>query len=258
MLRVICICNQKGGVGKTTTAVNISACLAMLKRRTLLIDIDPQANASTGVGFRLASGEPSIYQALIGQIEPSSIIKHTEINDLFIIPSSQSLIGAEVELVVLENRQQFLSKMIGVLENDYDYILIDCPPSLGFLTLNALVAAQSVIIPIQCEYYALEGVSALINTVQKVQNIFNEALFIEGFVLTMFDSRNNICHQVVDNVRQNLADRVFKTVIPRNVRLSEAPSFGKPVMIYDPQSTGATSYMALTKEILDAETKRNC
>ncbi|MGC8603066.1 MAG: ParA family protein [Desulfomonilaceae bacterium] len=257
MSRVICICNQKGGVGKTTTAVNVSTCLAMSKKRTLLIDIDPQANASTGFGVRLSRDEPSIYEALIGQVEPSSIVRDVEIEGLFLLPSSQNLIGAEVELVGLENRETFLLRLIETIGYNFDYILIDCPPSLGFLTLNALVAAQSVIIPIQCEYYALEGVSALLNTIQKVSEIFNENLFIQGFVLTMFDSRNNICHQVVSNVKQNLVDQVFKTIIPRNVRLSEAPSFGKPVMIYDPQSTGAMSYLALTMEILDAENKRS-
>ncbi|MGC8657536.1 MAG: ParA family protein [Desulfomonilaceae bacterium] len=253
MTRVICICNQKGGVGKTTTAVNVSACVAISHKRTLLIDIDPQANASTGLGFRLGGSEPSIYQALIGHMAPSLVIRPTEIEGLSVIPSSQNLIGAEVELVGLENRENFLLKLIQAIRDEYDYILIDCPPSLGFLTLNALVAAHCVIIPIQCEYYALEGVSALLNTINKIQQTFNKHLYIQGFVLTMFDSRNNICHQVVDNVRQHLTDKVFKTIIPRNVRLSEAPSFGKPVMIYDPQSTGATSYMALTMEILDAQ-----
>lgn len=257
MLRVICICNQKGGVGKTTTAVNVSACLALSKKKTLLIDLDPQANASTGVGYRLQPGETSVYNALIGQVEPDDVIRTTEIEGFRIIPSSQDLIGAEVEFVSLENRELFLSKLIQKIKYDYDYILIDCPPSLGFLTLNALVAANSVLIPIQCEYYALEGVSALLRTIQKIKQLFNKSLLIQGFVLTMFDSRNNICHQVVDNVRQNLGSQVFKTVIPRNVRLSEAPSFGKPVVLYDSQSTGATSYLALATEILDVELKRD-
>jgi chromosome partitioning protein len=257
MLRVICICNQKGGVGKTTTAVNLSACLAMSNRKTLLIDLDPQANASTGVGFRLQPGDNSIYQALINQTSPELVIKETEIEGFSIIPSSQDLIGAEVELVGLDNREQFLSILINKIPSIFDYIIIDCPPSLGFLTLNALVAANSVIIPIQCEYYALEGVSALLKTIQKIQAVFNKSLVICGFILTMFDSRNNICHQVVDNVRQNLGTQVFKTVIPRNVRLSEAPSFGKPVLLYDPQSTGATSYISLSMEILDAEIQRS-
>ncbi len=257
MAHVICICNQKGGVGKTTTAVNISACFAVAGLKTLLIDMDPQANASTGVGIRVQRDEPSIYQALIGHFDPKSVIRNTEINGFSIIPSSQDLIGAEVELANLGDRERFLSKLIKTVEADYDYLLIDSPPSLGFLTLNTLVAAQSVLIPIQCEYYALEGVSSLLRTIQKIKLTYNKNLMIKGFILTMFDSRNNICHQVVDNVRQNLGDKVFQTIIPRNVRLSEAPSFGKPVLIYDPTSTGASRYLALAREILDAKDERN-
>ncbi len=253
MARVICICNQKGGVGKTTTAVNLSACFALSGLKTLLIDLDPQANASTGVGIRVQRDELSVYQALINHVDPNLVIRKTETDNFSIIPSSQDLIGAEVELAGLLDRERFLSLLIDMIETDYDYLLIDCPPSLGFLTLNALVAADSVLIPIQCEYYALEGVSSLLRTIQKIKGNYNKNLIIKGFILTMFDSRNNICHQVVDNVRQNLGDKVFKTIIPRNVRLSEAPSFGKPVLIYDPQSTGASSYLALTREILDAK-----
>lgn len=257
MTRVICICNQKGGVGKTTTAVNLGACFALSGINTLLIDLDPQSNASTGVGIRVKPQESSVYEALISHVEPESVIRTTQINGFSIIPSCQDLIGAEVELAGLIDREKFLSKMIGNLKSKYSYVLIDCPPSLGFLTLNALVAAQSVLIPVQCEYYALEGVSSLLRTIDKIRQSFNKSLLIRGFLLTMFDSRNNICHQVVDNVRQNLGDRVFKTVIPRNVRLSEAPSFGKPVMLYDPQSSGALSYLAFAREILDATDERD-
>jgi chromosome partitioning protein len=253
MGRVISISNQKGGVGKTTTAVNLAASIALFDRKTMLIDLDPQANATSGLGFRLSTGEPSVYELLLGSLSYQTIIKNCAVEGLYLIPSSRDLLGAEIELVSLDDRERLLTNVVSGLRNYYDYIFIDCPPSLGLLTLNALVAADSVLVPIQCEYYALEGVGSLLNTIKRVQLNLNRRLKIEGYLLTMFDPRNNLSHQVVMDVRRNLGEYVFETIIPRNVKLSESPSFGKPVVLYDVASRGATSYFALAKEIIDGE-----
>lgn len=251
MSRVIAIANQKGGVGKTTTSINLSASLAVAEKRTLLIDIDPQGNASSGVNIS-ADGN-SIYNLLVGQIEINKAISITQIPSLSIIPADIQLVGAEIELVEVPQREKILRNHINHIRNDYDYIIIDCPPSLGILTLNALTCADSVLIPVQCEYFALEGLGKLLNTINIVKQNFNEALTLEGVLLTMFDTRLKLSQQVADEVRRFFGEKVFETIIHRNVKLSEAPSYGKPIIMYDALSIGAKNYMSLASELL----KRN-
>ncbi len=250
MARIIAVVNQKGGVGKTTTAINLSSGLAVAEKKTLLIDIDPQANSTSGVGFDKNSVEHSVYDVLIGRNNFLDIITPTELSFLNAAPSSIALVGAEVEMVGMMSRENILSKALAPIVDSYDYIIIDCPPSLGLLTINALTAADSVLIPIQCEYYALEGLGQLLHTIELVQKNLNPSLEIEGVLLTMYDQRLNLSRQVADEARKFFDGRVYKTIINRNVRLSEAPSFGKPIILYDILSTGAENYMAFTKEVL--------
>ncbi len=251
MGKVIAISNQKGGVGKTTTAINVAAGMGVTELNTLLIDIDPQANASSGIGFDVANAEMSIYEVLIEGDPIREAAYETVVPYLDLVPSNPRLVGAEVELVSMMNRERILSKALEDIRDKYEYILIDCPPSLGLLTINSLTAADSVLIPIQCEYYALEGLSQLLNTVRLVQKNLNRDLTIEGVVITMFDSRLNLSRQVAEEVRSYFKDKVYKTTINRNVRLGEAPSFGKPIILYDAASSGAANYMKLTEEILN-------
>ncbi|HDL04667.1 MAG TPA: ParA family protein [candidate division Zixibacteria bacterium] len=250
MAKIIAVANQKGGVGKTTTAINLSSCLAVAEKKTLLIDIDPQANSTSGVGFDKANVESSIYDVLIGRKNIVDVIIPTELSYLSVAPSSISLVGAEVEMVGMMSRERILAGALAPIVGHYDYIIIDCPPSLGLLTVNALTAAQSVMIPIQCEYYALEGLGQLLHTVKLVQSNLNPGLEIEGVLLTMYDKRLNLSRQVAEEARKFFDDRVYETMINRNVRLSEAPSFGKPIILYDILSSGAENYMALTKEVM--------
>jgi len=254
MSRVIAIANQKGGVGKTTTAINLGASLAVAERRTLIIDIDPQANASSGLGLERKPGTPNIYDVLIGaKALEESIHRGVHFPLLDLVPSTRDLVGAEIEMVSMLSRETVLRRALETVRNSYEFVLIDCPPSLGLLTLNTLTAADSVLIPIQCEFYALEGLSQLLNTIRLVQRALNPGLKIEGVLLTMFDQRLNLSNQVAAEAREYFGSKVFRTAIPRNVRLAEAPSFGEPIVHYDVLSKGAQSYLALAKEMLQGE-----
>lgn len=247
--KIIAIANQKGGVGKTTTSVNLGACLAYIGKKVLLVDIDPQGNATSGVGLEKADIEQCVYDVLVDDVEASKVIRPTAVENLYAIPATIQLAGAEIELVPTISREVRLKRALEEVKDEYDFIIIDCPPSLGLLTLNSLTAANSVLIPVQCEYYALEGLSQLLNTVRLVQKHLNFELKVEGVLLTMLDARTNLGLQVIEEVKKYFQDKVYKTVIPRNIRLSEAPSHGEPIIIYDPKSRGAEVYLELAKEV---------
>lgn len=251
LAKVIAIANQKGGVGKTTTAVNLSACLARMGKKVLLIDIDPQGNATSGFGINARDVKSSVYDVLINTANIKDVVIGTDYKNLFVCPSSPELSGAEVELVSVMGREYQLKTATEEIRNDYDFIFMDCPPSLGLVTLNAFTACDSVLVPIQCEYYALEGLSSLTGTIKRVKSVLNKGIEIEGVLLTMFDARTNLAIQVVDEVKKFFPEKVYKTIIPRNVRLSEAPGFGQPVIVYDPASKGAESYLDLAEEVLE-------
>ena len=250
MARSIVIANQKGGVGKTTTAVNLSACLAELGQRTLLVDSDPQGNATSGLGVDKREVERSIYDVMINGVPARQAVRQTGIENLALLPSNIDLAGAEIEMVSMMSRETILARALVELKADYDFIIIDCPPSLSMLTINAMTTADTVLVPIQCEYYALEGLSQLIHTVNLVRERLNPTLDIEGIVFTMYDARTNLSMQVVENVKDHLNQKVYKTMIPRNIRLAEAPSYGMPINLYDAKSAGAESYMALADEVI--------
>jgi chromosome partitioning protein len=251
--KIISISNQKGGVGKTTTAINLGASLALLGKRTLIIDLDPQANATTGLGVDLAKLDSHIYHVMLDQQSLDSIIVSTKVGNLCLAPSNTDLVGVDVELMDIPLRERLVSTILKRMDSVFDFILIDCPPSLGLLTLNALTASDSLLIPVQCEYYALEGIKSLLNTFALVKKRLNPSLAVEGFLLTMFDSRTRLSHEVANNMRAHFNTQVFKTVIPRNTRLCEAPSYGLPICLYDISSKGAQHYLMLAKEILSRE-----
>lgn len=253
MGKVISIANQKGGVGKTTTAINLAASLAAIEHPTLVIDIDPQSNTTSGLGIDSKTVTNSIYEVMIGSVDASDTIRQTELDFLDLIPAHINLVGAEIEMIDREERELILTKAVADLRNKYDFIIIDCPPSLGLLTINALTASNSVVIPVQCEYFALEGLGQLLNTIKIVRQHLNTELEIEGVLLTMYDTRTRLSNQVAEEVKKYFEDRVFKSVITRNVRLAEAPSFGKPALLYDSTSVGAMNYLALAREVI----KRN-
>ena len=251
MGKIIALANQKGGVGKTTTTINLAASLATLEKSVLVVDADPQANASSGLGVDLKEVECSLYECIIDHADIRDAIYTTDIDRLDIIPSHINLVGAEIELLNIENRERVFQNLFDSIKNDYDYILIDCSPSLGLITVNALTAADSVIIPVQCEYFALEGISKLLNTIKIIKSKLNPRLEIEGFLLTMYDSRLRLANQIYDEVKRHFPELVFTTVIQRNVKLSESPSHGLPVILYDADSTGSKNHLALAKEIID-------
>lgn len=250
MGKIISLANQKGGVGKTTTTINLAASLAVLEQKVLVIDADPQANATSGLGFDVKNVQSSIYECIVDEVEAEKAVLKTDIENLDLIPSHIDLVGAEIEMLNLPNREKVLKVALESLKKSYDFIFIDCSPSLGLITVNALTAADSVIIPVQCEYFALEGLGKLLNTIKIIQNRLNPELNIEGFLLTMFDGRLNLSNQVYEEVKHHFQEMVFETVIQRNVKLSEAPSYGKPVILYDASSKGAINHMNLAREIL--------
>ncbi len=256
MGRIIAIANQKGGVGKTTTAINLAASLAALEKKVLIVDADPQANATSGIGIDTRKIRSTIYDCLIDGKDASEATLSCEVENLSIIPSNIDLVGAEIEMLDRPDREKTLQGVIRKIENDYDYILIDCSPSLGLLTVNALTASHSVIIPVQCEYFALEGLGKLLNTIKIIQNNLNKELSIEGFLLTMYDARLRLSNQVADEVNKHFQQMVFKTIIQRNVKLSEAPSFGQPAILYDADSRGTVNYLNLAKEVIEKQAER--
>ena len=253
MSRIIAVANQKGGVGKTTTAINLSACLAEKNKKVLTLDMDPQGNTTSGLGVDKNQAENTVYELILDESELSDCIYSSVMENLSVIPSNINLSGAEIELIGFENKEYLLKSKLDMIKDNYDYIIIDCPPSLNLLTINAMTAADSVIVPIQCEYYALEGLSQLIHTIDLIKERLNPKLEIEGVVFTMYDARTNLSLQVVENVKENLDKNIYKTIIPRNVRLAEAPSYGQPITIYDPRSSGAESYRLLAEEVINRE-----
>ncbi|MBO7415877.1 MAG: ParA family protein [Bacteroidaceae bacterium] len=250
MGKIIALANQKGGVGKTTTTINLAASLATFEKKVLVVDADPQANASSGLGIDIKSLECTVYECLVNGRDPREAIRESCIEGLCIMPSHIDLVGAELELMNMEGRETVMKKMLSAIRDDYDFILIDCSPSLGLITVNALTAADSIIIPVQCEYFALEGISKLLNTIKIIKTKLNPSLDIEGFLLTMYDSRLRLSNQIIEEVRKHFQELVFETVISRNVKLSEAPSYGLPAVMYDAESRGAKNYLALAQEIL--------